>query len=112
MSVVFLTQADSGRTIQVNSGDIFSVRLTENPTTGYRWTIQSMNDEILELQNSEYAAPANIGIGSGSQRIFTFRAHAAGTADLQLKEWRGWEGDRSITHQFNLTVQVRSLCAR
>jgi inhibitor of cysteine peptidase len=104
--VVPLTLSDSGKMIQLNSGDTFAAQLPENPTTGYRWAIQSIDNKVLELQTSEYSLAANSGMGGGGQHVFTFRAKAAGTATLQLKEWRDWEGDASITRRFNLMVQV------
>jgi inhibitor of cysteine peptidase len=106
VSVVSLTSSDSGKTIQIHSGDTFAVQLPENPTTGYRWAIQSLDDGVLELQSSEYALAASSGMGGGGQRVLSFRAKAVGTANLQLKEWREWEGDASITRRFTLTVQV------
>jgi inhibitor of cysteine peptidase len=101
-----LTAADSGKTLEVSSGDILSIQLAENPTTGYRWTLQTPDEQILELQSLEFS-PANSGIGAGGQRTFTLQAKSPGTAHLQLKEWRQWEGDRSILNQFELTVQVK-----
>ncbi|HEY9643182.1 MAG TPA: protease inhibitor I42 family protein [Coleofasciculaceae cyanobacterium] len=106
VSVVSLTPTDSGKTIQIHPGDTFAVQLPENPTTGYRWAIQTLDDRVLELQTSEYSLSANAGMGGGGQHLFTFRAKAAGTTNLQLKEWRDWEGDASITQRFNVTVQV------
>jgi len=101
-----LTATDSGKTFEVSSGDTLSIQLPENPTTGYRWTIQNPDDPNLELQNSEFS-PSSSSIGAGGQRTFTFQAKSPGTAHLQLKEWRAWEGDRSILNRFELTVQVK-----
>ncbi len=103
-----LTAADSGKTLEVSSGDTLSIQLAENPTTGYRWAIQTSDEPGLKLQNSEFSPQsAGVGVGVGGQRIFTFRAASSGTAHLQLKEWRQWEGDRSILNRFELTVQVK-----
>jgi predicted secreted protein len=101
-----LTQADSGKTIQIKSGDTISINLPENPTTGYRWTIQSADEQYLELQSSDYAG-AGTAPGSGGQRLFVFRTKASGSVDLQLKEWREWEGDRSVTNRFSVAIEVQ-----
>ena len=101
-----LTAADSGKTLEVSSGDTLSIQLPENPTTGYRWAIQTSDDLSLKLQSSEFSSQS-AGVGAGGQRHFTFQATSSGTAHLQLKEWRQWEGDRSILNRFELTVQVK-----
>lgn len=100
------TSGDSGTTIQANLGDTMTIQLPENPTTGFRWAIQDADDSILDLQSSDYKT-AQPGVGGGGQRTFTFGVKAAGTTDLQLKEWREWEGDRSITQRFNITIQAQ-----
>lgn len=101
-----VTAADSGKSLEVSSGDTLSLQLPENPTTGYRWAVQSPENQNLELQSSEFSPPSS-GIGGSGQRVFTFRAKSSGTATLQLKEWREWEGDRSILNRFELTVRVK-----
>ncbi|HEY9628009.1 MAG TPA: protease inhibitor I42 family protein [Coleofasciculaceae cyanobacterium] len=101
-----VTAADSGKSLEVSSGDTLSLQLPENPTTGYRWAVQSPENQNLELQSSEFSPPSS-GIGGSGQRVFTFRAKSSGTANLQLKEWREWEGDRSILNRFELTVRVK-----
>ena len=102
-----LTRGDNGKTIEVQAGDNVVVRLEENPTTGFVWAIDQDNDDILPLQNSDYTMAPSAGIGGGGQRSLTFKAQKAGTVSLQLKLWREWEGDRSITERFFVTVQVR-----
>ena len=109
-----LTAADSGKTLEIRSGDTLSIQLPENPTTGYRWAMQTPDDQNseqnldpnLELLSSEFS-PQSAGVGASGQRTFTFRAKSPGTAHLQLKEWRAWEGDRSILNRFELTVEVK-----
>jgi inhibitor of cysteine peptidase len=107
MSVVTLSRGDNGKTIEAQTGDSIVVRLDENPTTGFVWAIDKGNDEILPLQNSDYAMAPGVGVGGGGQRTFTFKAQKAGTVSLQLKLWREWEGDQSITERFAVTIQVR-----
>jgi inhibitor of cysteine peptidase len=106
-SQLTITQTDQGKTFTVRSGDAIAINLAENPTTGYRWEIDKIDSNAIELQNSEFSLPKNTGVGSGGERIFTFRTKATGIARLQLKKWRPWEGDRSIVQRFDVTLQIK-----
>jgi inhibitor of cysteine peptidase len=103
-----LTQADNGKSVEARQGDPIVIRLDENPTTGYRWAVDKSNDGVIALQHMDYAQASGTGVGGGGQRTFTFKAIGSGTAAIQLKLWRDWEGDKSITDRFNVTVQVRA----
>jgi len=105
--VVTLLHTDSSKSIEVQSGDTVVVRLDENPTTGFQWAIDKSNDAILTLQDSDYAPAPDSRVGGGGQRVFTFKAQKAGAVDLQLKLWRQWEGDQSITDRFVVILQIR-----
>ena len=101
-----LTETDNDRTVDLRVGETFRVRLPENATTGYRWTIDRLDDEVVEAVGSEsdYAAGS---IGSGGAITFTFRAKKPGTGDIALKHWRHFEGDASVTNRFRLRLNAR-----
>lgn len=105
MSNSTLTGSDDGRTIEVKTGDEISIRLEENPTTGYRWAVEQMDESILELQNSDYEKRQDSAIGGGGERRLTFRARQAGTTRLLLKNQREWEKDNPLS-QYSVTVTV------
>jgi predicted secreted protein len=46
-------------------------------------------------------------MGGGGQRRWTFTAQKAGMATLELKLWRTWEGDASISERFTVTLHVQ-----
>ncbi len=39
---MILTLIDNGRSVTIGIGDVLSLRLSENPTTGYRWKLESL----------------------------------------------------------------------
>ena len=107
MAARTLTQADSGKSIVVAPGDLITIRLPENPTTGYRWAVDKADTAAVSLQNEDFTPPAGGGVGAGGEKTVTFEAKKAGSAEITLKRWRDWEGDASITDRFGVTVQVR-----
>ena len=108
MVPVTLTQADNGKSVDVRPGSLITIRLSENPTTGYRWAVDNVDSDVVVLESSDYAPAPNAGVGSGGERTFTFQATQAGVAAIHLKLWRDWEGDGSITQRFAATIQGTS----
>lgn len=106
MTTVTLSAADNGRSLAVARGDRLVISLEENPTTGFRWAVESNSAAVLAPASDELAArgPA---IGAGGMRQLTYSAVAAGTSAVRLKHLRSWEGDTSIIARFAVTVTVR-----
>jgi inhibitor of cysteine peptidase len=102
-----LTGSDNGKTIQAHVGDEIDIALDSNPTTGYRWEIEKSDATLLTLKQSNFSA-SNSSAGSGGTQTLTFEAKSAGTINLQLKYWRSFVGDKSITRRFAVTIQIQA----
>ena len=96
-------EQQSGNRIDVRSGDVVTVRLKENPTTGYRWAIEQAGGLQLEDDRNANVGPAP---GASGMRELNFRAGAPGDHVLRLKQWRDWQGDASVIGRFQLSVHV------
>ncbi len=105
MSEITLSNADNGKTITLKPGQTLTLQLTENPTTGYRWSIVPFNDQLLKLTDDRFDLPNSSAMGSGGQRILTFKATRAGQVNLTLNQKREWED--SALDTFNVTLEVR-----
>jgi inhibitor of cysteine peptidase len=106
MSTRTLTRDDQGSVVTAKVGERLIIRLPESPSTGYRWALDKSNESILMLEETAYERSPTSGTGGGGQRTLTFLMQAVGTVLLQLKHWRAWEGDASITERFTLTLHV------
>jgi inhibitor of cysteine peptidase len=104
---VVITKTENGKSVQAHSGDTIVLQLDENASTGYTWAASKTDATILALQDSTYTASGNVP-GSGGTRVFTFLAKKAGTVHLQLKYWRSFVGDSSVTQRYSVTVEVQS----
>ena len=107
MSAITLTRADDGRTVELRPGDDVTLRLEENPTTGYQWTLEPTSGEVVALRASDHVRAPGAAVGGGGERVFTLRAEKAGSATVRAKLWRAWEGDRSVTGTFSVTLRVQ-----
>ena len=69
-AMLSLTENDDGRSVEVRAGDTVRISLPENATTGYRWAIDRIDQDVIEAVGSEphYQGKA---VGSGGQVAFT-----------------------------------------
>jgi predicted secreted protein len=72
------TEADNGRTVKARTGDVITVSLAENPSTGYRW--DGTLTTGLQLLRKEYVPDDTSGqqVGSGGTRVWTMQVEAPG----------------------------------
>ena len=99
---MIFNEQDSGRTVKVKSGEVITIRLVENPTTGYRWAVEAGSGlEQVEDQNEPGGR-----IGAAGVRVLQFHAKSIGTHELRLKNWREWEGAPSVIGRFNAWIVV------
>ncbi len=105
MAAIEVTIAQDGTSIDAEVGDTILLRLSDNPTTGYRWELEPPAGESMVLDDSGYE-PSGGAIGSGGVATWTLHATAAGTTSIVLKRWRPWEGDASVLTRFAVTVNV------
>ena len=103
MGTQTLNEQDSGRIVGLSVGDMLTVRLNENPTTGYRWSVDTA--EGLEALPSRFEPGS--AVGAAGMREFQFRATRQGSFQVRLKNWRAWEGEASVTGRFAVTVEAK-----
>ena len=98
-----LDRAADGQTVTLDVGQGLRLRLAENPTTGYQWSVSGSGG--LSLESSVFT-PVGAAAGGGGTREFQWRAHFAGSHPLSLAQRRAWEPiDKALGH-FALTVVV------
>ncbi len=81
------------RRIAMLINDELHVRLTETPSSGYRWAARE-EAAGLELVGDVLEGEERAGqLGGALTRHLWFRAHEPGLANLELALVRGWQGD-------------------
>lgn len=102
------TSEDNGKEYNLSAGEEFQVRLWENPTTGYLWTVLDSVSPHLELVDRKFT-PRNDArrVGSGGERTFVFRAVKPGSAVLHMTLKRPWEkeGTEAGSYFIKLTIE-------
>jgi uncharacterized protein YjbI with pentapeptide repeats len=108
---VVLGHADRGRRIEVRQGDTVTIRLPENPTTGYQWHVAAASSAVLSaiasLIHQNFAPAATQAAGAGGERVLVFEARALGQASLRLVSKPSWRGDEAAAQDFSLDLIVK-----
>ncbi len=100
-----LTEADNERTVDLRVGESVRLTLPENATTGYRWAIDRLDRDVVDMAGSD--SHYGGGIGAAGNVTFDFTARKAGSSEVALKYWRHFEGDGSIVKRFSFRLNAK-----
>ena len=106
ISEMIIGQTERGNNFDILQGSVFSIRLKENPTTGYQWEISELDSRVVKLQDSEYIGASGALLGAGGLRSFTFEAKSPGVTQVRLKLRREWESEEEAIEHFEVTLRV------
>src|SRR5580698_8708170 len=101
-----ITEADNGKSIQLNLQDTLTVRLKSNETTGYAWSVLPSSTTCLKLQSQNDVVPPNSAPGAGGKHVFIFQAVSAGKGVLTLHYVRSWEKPDPNETRFTVNVTI------
>jgi len=116
--VVVVTAEDFGREahvlrqVEVNAGQVFTIALDSNVTTGFQWTEQAniADTAILKQTAHSYIAPRAVDdqvTGMSGIEEWTFAAGQTGTTTMTLRYSRPWAGGEKDVRTFELTAVVK-----
>lgn len=102
-----LTDENSGQTIEMNVGDIFTVELEGNPSTGYTWEVAEMDTALLKQVGETEFETDNDLVGASGVLILRFEAIDTGETALNLVYHRPWEEDIPPEETFEVSLVVK-----
>ncbi len=95
----------NGREITLAEGETLQISLPENPTTGFRWSIESSGEPACSLIDSSFE-PAGGPPGAGGHHRWRFAAVRSGQARIALAYGRPWAHGQAPARTFSVTVRV------
>jgi inhibitor of cysteine peptidase len=109
--MISINDSFDGSSIALRVGEMIEITLTENASTGYRWTAPAdrhldVGDVLREVQTEP--AGQNFRPGMPGVRRFHFEALGAGNTELQLEYRRPWAASAMAVRTFRLRVEVRA----
>ncbi len=102
---------DNGSTIEMKQGQTLILTIDGNPTTGYNWEVESVDENVLKSAGEpDYSTdfrlrPGMTGVG-GTYK-FKFTVVSAGTTTLKLNYWRSFESENPPVETFEVAVNVK-----
>jgi len=99
-----LRAGDDGSAVAVRVGDVLTVRLGSNLTTGHRWRLRDAGDGVLEATGWRYEPAPSPPLGAGGEEVWRFTALRAGSTRLIL-EYVAADGE-TVAGSFAVSVSV------
>ena len=101
-----VTEEQNNATVSVSESSIITVKLKENPTTGYQWNLTISPG--LHIDNDSYLPSDTTGklVGSGGTHLWDISATAKGTRNITAVYKRSWEPVAGNETAFSMTVIV------
>ena len=107
LPAVKLDEDNNNQTVELQIGQKADLVLDENPTTGYRWEVASMDKAVLKQTEEPEFKPDSEAIGAGGEKTFHFKAVAPGRTTLKLIYHRSWETSVPPVKTFEATIIVK-----
>ena len=97
--------------ITVPAGNVLTISLCANHTTGFQWSEQAVVSDtgILVQTGHEYTEPDNEDgvVGAAGREVYTFDTLSPGETTLYFEYSQPWEGGEQAAWTFGLTVTVQ-----
>jgi inhibitor of cysteine peptidase len=104
---LMLTEKNDGQNVQMSNGQQLVVTLEGNPTTGYTWEVDTIDQAILkQIGEPEFKASSG-ALGAGGLMTLQFQAVSQGETPLRLVYHRPWEQDIAPEKTFEVNVVVK-----
>lgn len=98
-----IEEADYGRELKLQVRDEVRVKLSEVPSTGYRWHLQPKSVDTFTVTGDEFEGQSDGQVGSGGHRFFSIRVDVPGRHELALTLCRPWTSE-SVQREFHIVV--------
>ena len=107
-SEVKIDEAATGTTVDLRAGQKLVVTLKSNPTTGYDWQVDEVDESVVKLVTQEFKPASDPNrLGAPGQTVHEFQAVGAGTTSLRLIYVRSWEEGVEPSDTFQVSITVK-----
>lgn len=96
----------NGATVTVDPMTTITLKLPENPTTGYQWNLTLTPGLTVTGDTYEPSDTTGKLVGSGGTRIWQILAAGTGTQQIHAVYTRSWEPVTGNETAFSMTVDI------
>jgi predicted secreted protein len=93
---------DNGSSVAVSPGDLITIRLPENASTGYQWCLDELTGPV-EVASDQAVPPERIRPGAAGERLIVLAVRALGSGHIRLALKRPWEAEPIERFVVNVT---------
>ncbi|MEJ0017360.1 MAG: protease inhibitor I42 family protein [Acetobacteraceae bacterium] len=90
--MIVVDQSASGQTLDLPVGQVIELRLAENPTTGFRWTVVANGAPACVVLSDRFESPSGPP-GKGGEHLWEIKGVRIGECDIALQYRRSFEPD-------------------
>jgi len=101
-------KGNHGKLYIVKKDKPFRIELAANPTTGFNWYIDGLDENRFKVGVSGYEPERTGLVGSGGKSYWTITPLKEGLSTIRFLYYRSWEGKGKKVEEFILRVLVRS----
>jgi inhibitor of cysteine peptidase len=87
----------------------FTITVNSNPTTGFRWSVKSMDEGLFSLVSSNYQRGRSKLIGTGGQTTFRFKLNEMKKypkkTTIILFYSQPWQPKRGTIKKFTISIK-------
>ena len=99
-------ETSDGQALDIEPGEEIEIRLTENPTTGFKWTSVALGHPTCAVLDEGFRSPARPIPGAAGEHVWKVRGAERGSCDIAFHYARPWQSS-SPERRFALHVNVR-----
>jgi inhibitor of cysteine peptidase len=100
-----INESSNGHEITLPVGQILEISLGENPTTGFRWNLESKGELTCAFIKDFFESVVDPP-GHGGNHHWQFETARVGLGTIILSYRRSWEKEKAPTRTFMLRVRV------
>jgi inhibitor of cysteine peptidase len=106
MPMIALGEDATGRTIDVQVGQVVEVRLAENRSTGFQWRLVGDPGRACRVVDGGFEPAPGGMLGRGGTHAWRITASGTGECSLALAYARPWEASAAPARTFALHLRI------
>jgi len=105
--LIQLNEGANDTVVKVLTDQKIIISLQGNPTTGFAWSVQDINSDVIRLISKKFISGSDNfwRVGVGGKYIFEFIAEKQGKTNLEFIYKRPWVGGETA-QTFTVTINV------
>ena len=108
-TTIIIKENNQEKKYSLKKGDIVKVILNANPSTGYKWQIENIDNSKIKIVEETYTAnkvQSDI-VGSGGNKIYLFKAISKGNTSIEFEYSRPFEKELPSKKKLCINLEIR-----